>query len=140
MDGQIKKRRTLEAIKRIALRESLNQPLIVIFRRPAANLLSKNSNDPPRLAATSPRCTQASRLCRIDPEVDKYTRAVAVTPIPEAGPSLLHPPNSCYRSPWRHPPAPAAKPARVGLNSPDLDAFSLFPPTSRHYLWEILLM
>src|ERR1700680_623686 len=31
MDGQIKKRRTLEAIKRIALRESLNQPLIVIF-------------------------------------------------------------------------------------------------------------
>jgi class 3 adenylate cyclase/predicted ATPase len=31
MDGQIKKRRTLEAIKRILLRESLNQPLIVIF-------------------------------------------------------------------------------------------------------------
>jgi class 3 adenylate cyclase/predicted ATPase len=31
MDGQIKKRRTLEAIKRIVLRESLNQPLIVIF-------------------------------------------------------------------------------------------------------------
>jgi predicted ATPase len=31
MDGQIKKRRTLEAIKRIALRESLHQPLMVIF-------------------------------------------------------------------------------------------------------------
>ena len=31
MDGQIRKRRTLEAIKRIALRESLNQPLMVIF-------------------------------------------------------------------------------------------------------------
>jgi predicted ATPase len=31
MDGQIKKRRTLEAIKRIVLRESLNEPLIVIF-------------------------------------------------------------------------------------------------------------
>jgi hypothetical protein len=31
MDGQIKKRRTLEAIKRIALRESLNQPMMVIF-------------------------------------------------------------------------------------------------------------
>ena len=31
MDGQIKKRRTLEAIKRILLRESLNQPLKVIF-------------------------------------------------------------------------------------------------------------
>jgi predicted ATPase len=31
MDGQIKKRRTQEAIKRIILRESLNQPLIVIF-------------------------------------------------------------------------------------------------------------
>jgi predicted ATPase len=31
MDGQIKKRRTLEAIKRIVLRESLNQPLIVVF-------------------------------------------------------------------------------------------------------------
>ena len=31
MDGQIKKRRTLEAIKRIVLRESLNQPLMVIF-------------------------------------------------------------------------------------------------------------
>ncbi len=31
MDGQIKKRRTLEAIKRIMLRESLNQPLMVIF-------------------------------------------------------------------------------------------------------------
>ena len=31
MDGQIKKRRTLEAIKRILLRESLNQPLMVIF-------------------------------------------------------------------------------------------------------------
>jgi predicted ATPase len=31
IDGQIKKRRTHEAIKRILLRESLNQPLIVIF-------------------------------------------------------------------------------------------------------------
>jgi class 3 adenylate cyclase/tetratricopeptide (TPR) repeat protein len=31
MDGQIKKRRTLEAIKRILLRESVNQPLMVIF-------------------------------------------------------------------------------------------------------------
>src|SRR6201993_4122325 len=30
MDGQIRKRRTLEAIKRILLRESLNQPLMVI--------------------------------------------------------------------------------------------------------------
>ena len=31
MDGQIKRRRTLDAIKRILLRESLNQPLMVIF-------------------------------------------------------------------------------------------------------------
>ncbi len=31
MDGQLKKRRTLEAIKRIVLRESLNQPLMLIF-------------------------------------------------------------------------------------------------------------
>ena len=31
MDAQVKKRRTLEAIKRILLRESLNQPLMVIF-------------------------------------------------------------------------------------------------------------
>jgi predicted ATPase len=31
MDGQIRKRRTQEAIKRILLRESLNQPLMVIF-------------------------------------------------------------------------------------------------------------
>ena len=31
MDGQVKKRRTLEAIKRILLRESINQPLLVIF-------------------------------------------------------------------------------------------------------------
>jgi class 3 adenylate cyclase len=31
MHGQVRKRRTLEAIKRILLRESLNQPLIVIF-------------------------------------------------------------------------------------------------------------
>ena len=31
MDGQVRKRRTLEAIKRIMLRESLNQPLMVIF-------------------------------------------------------------------------------------------------------------
>ena len=31
MDGQIRKRRMLEAIKRIILRESLNQPLMVIF-------------------------------------------------------------------------------------------------------------
>jgi predicted ATPase len=31
MDGQIKKRRTLEAIKRVVLRESLNQPLMVEF-------------------------------------------------------------------------------------------------------------
>ena len=31
MDGQVKKRRTLEAIKRILLRESMNQPLMVIF-------------------------------------------------------------------------------------------------------------
>src|SRR5215469_12261200 len=31
MDGQLKKRRTLEAIKRILLQESLKQPLILIF-------------------------------------------------------------------------------------------------------------
>ena len=31
MDPQIRRRRTLEAIKRILLRESLNQPLILIF-------------------------------------------------------------------------------------------------------------
>jgi tetratricopeptide (TPR) repeat protein len=31
MDGQVRKRRTLDAIKRVLLRESLNQPLIVIF-------------------------------------------------------------------------------------------------------------
>jgi len=31
MDGQIKKRRMLDAIKRILLRESMNQPLMVIF-------------------------------------------------------------------------------------------------------------
>ena len=31
MDGEVKKRRTLEAIKRMLLRESLNQPLMVIF-------------------------------------------------------------------------------------------------------------
>jgi class 3 adenylate cyclase/tetratricopeptide (TPR) repeat protein len=31
MDGQVKKRRILEAIKRILLRESLNEPLMVIF-------------------------------------------------------------------------------------------------------------
>ena len=31
MDGQIRKRRTLEAVKRIVLRESLNQPLMLIF-------------------------------------------------------------------------------------------------------------
>jgi class 3 adenylate cyclase len=31
LDGQVKKRRTLDSIKRVLLRESLNQPLIVIF-------------------------------------------------------------------------------------------------------------
>ena len=31
MDGQVKKRRTVEAIKRMFLRESLNQPLMVVF-------------------------------------------------------------------------------------------------------------
>jgi predicted ATPase len=31
MDGQVKKRRTLDAIKRILLRESINQPLMVTF-------------------------------------------------------------------------------------------------------------
>ena len=31
MDAQVTRRRTLEAIKRIMLRESLNQPLVVIF-------------------------------------------------------------------------------------------------------------
>jgi class 3 adenylate cyclase/tetratricopeptide (TPR) repeat protein len=31
MDARVKKRRTLEAIKRILLRESLNQPLMVVF-------------------------------------------------------------------------------------------------------------
>ncbi|HUA35506.1 MAG TPA: AAA family ATPase [Candidatus Binataceae bacterium] len=31
MDGQVRRRRTLEAIKRILLRESMNQPLMVIF-------------------------------------------------------------------------------------------------------------
>ena len=33
MDSQVKKRRTLDAIKRVLLPESLNQPLIVIFER-----------------------------------------------------------------------------------------------------------
>src|SRR5216684_297876 len=32
MDGQVKRRRTLDAIKRILLRESINQPLLVNFR------------------------------------------------------------------------------------------------------------
>jgi predicted ATPase len=31
MDGQSKKRRTLDAIQRVLLRESLNQPLMVMF-------------------------------------------------------------------------------------------------------------
>jgi len=31
MDPQIKRRRTLDAIKRIILRESLNQPTVVVF-------------------------------------------------------------------------------------------------------------
>jgi len=31
MDGQIKRRRTLDAVKRLLLRESLNQPLLVVF-------------------------------------------------------------------------------------------------------------
>src|ERR1700688_4559822 len=31
MDGQVKKRRTLDSIKRLLLRESLNQPLMVFF-------------------------------------------------------------------------------------------------------------
>jgi predicted ATPase len=31
VDAQIRRRRTLEAIKRILLRESLNQPLMVIL-------------------------------------------------------------------------------------------------------------
>ncbi|MGO9265360.1 MAG: hypothetical protein ACLQBA_10845, partial [Candidatus Binataceae bacterium] len=31
----------------------------------------------------------------------------------------------------RHPPPSGCE---LWLNSPDLDAFSLFPPTSRHYL------
>jgi predicted ATPase len=31
MDPQIRRRRTLEAIRRIMLRESLNQPLMIIF-------------------------------------------------------------------------------------------------------------
>jgi class 3 adenylate cyclase/predicted ATPase len=31
MDGQVRRRRTLEGIKRLLLRESLNQPLLVIF-------------------------------------------------------------------------------------------------------------
>jgi hypothetical protein len=31
MDPQIRRRRTLEAIKRLLIRESLNQPLILIF-------------------------------------------------------------------------------------------------------------
>jgi tetratricopeptide (TPR) repeat protein len=31
MDGQVKKRRTLDAIKRILLRECLNQPLMIVF-------------------------------------------------------------------------------------------------------------
>src|SRR5262249_6931410 len=30
-DGQVRRRRTLEAVKRILLRESLNQPLMVVF-------------------------------------------------------------------------------------------------------------
>jgi predicted ATPase len=32
LDPQLRRRRTLEAIKRVLVRESLNQPLIVIFR------------------------------------------------------------------------------------------------------------
>ena len=31
MDPQIRRKRTLEAIKRVLVRESLNQPLILVF-------------------------------------------------------------------------------------------------------------
>jgi hypothetical protein len=35
IEAQTRKRRSLDAIKRILLRESLNHPLVVIFRRPS---------------------------------------------------------------------------------------------------------
>src|ERR1035437_10193741 len=46
-------------------------------------------------------------------------------------PLALH---SCYRSPWRHPPAPAAKRARAVAQLAGSSRFFTFPPTSRHYL------
>ena len=56
MDLQIRRRRTLEAIKRIVLRESLNQPLIVMFedlhwideRNPGAARLARRLASPMR--------------------------------------------------------------------------------------------
>ena len=59
MDAQIKRQRTLEAIKRIVLRESLNQPLIVIFEdlhwidaqtQALLDLLADSHRQCPRLA------------------------------------------------------------------------------------------
>jgi hypothetical protein len=42
MDRQVKRQRTLEAIKRILLLQSLNQPVIVIFE----DLLDKTEGNP----------------------------------------------------------------------------------------------
>ncbi len=59
MDPQIQRRRTLDAIKRILLRESLNQPVMVIFEdlhwiddetQAFLNLLA-DSASPPRAPA-----------------------------------------------------------------------------------------
>jgi predicted ATPase len=51
MDGQVKKRRTLDAIKRILPRESLNQPLIVMFEDP--HWIDEQTQELPNLLADS---------------------------------------------------------------------------------------
>jgi predicted ATPase len=59
MDAHVKKRRTLEAIKRILLRKSMNQPLMVVFEdlhwmdgesEALLNLLADSHRDLPGLA------------------------------------------------------------------------------------------
>jgi class 3 adenylate cyclase/tetratricopeptide (TPR) repeat protein len=89
MDGRIKKRRTLEAIKRILLRESLNQPLIVIFED--LHWIDEQTRELLNLLADSIATAKILLLVNYRPEYSNqwnnktYYTQLRLDPLPAAG-------------------------------------------------------
>jgi class 3 adenylate cyclase len=98
MDGQIKKRRTLEAIKRIILRESLNQPLMVIFED--LHWIDEQTQELLNLLADSIGTAKFLLLVNYRPEYSHPWNARPITPSFDSTRSVRRAPRKCSRRCW----------------------------------------